>query len=129
LSVHLAAVHDVAVDETCPVRDVLSRIGDKWSVLVIALLGERPMRFMELKHAIGLVSHRMLTSTLRNLERDGLVRRTVFPTAPPGVEYALTDTGASLKDILVPLAQWAFDHQHEVDDSRTTYDASVASRA
>ena len=128
LSVDLAAAHGVAVDETCPVRDVLDRIGDKWSVLVLALLGDEPMRFMELKHAMGLVSQRMLTSTLRGLERDGLVRRTVFPTAPPGVEYALTDTGAGLKDILVPLAQWAFDHQHEVVESRTTYDAFVASR-
>lgn len=127
LSVRLAAANGVAGDETCPMRDVLSRIGDKWSVLVIALLGERPMRFMELKHAIGLVSQRMLTSTLRSLERDGLVRRTVFPTAPPAVEYELTDTGTSLKDILAPLAQWASDHQHEVVESRTTYDASVPS--
>lgn len=108
-------------------RDVLRRIGDKWSVLVIALLGERPMRFMELKQAMGVISQRVLTITLRNLERDGLVRRTVLPSAPPGVEYALTDTGASLKEVLVPLAEWALDHQHEVVESRAAYDAYIAS--
>ena len=128
LSVDLAAAHGVAVDETCPVRDVLDRIGDKWSVLVLALLGDQPMRFMEIKHAIGLVSQRMLTSTLRSLERDGLVRRTVFPTAPPRVEYTLTDAGASLKEILVPLAQWASDHKDEVAASRTTFDELVTPR-
>lgn len=128
LSVRLATEHGVAADEDCPVRDVLDRIGDKWSVLVLALLGDRPMRFMELKHAVGVISQRMLTSTLRGLERDGLVCRKVYPTAPPQVEYTLTDTGASLKEILVPLAQWASDHRHAVLASRASYDGLAVSR-
>ncbi len=110
-------------DGTCPVRDVLDRIGDKWSVLVLALLGEGPMRFMELKRRIGLVSQRMLTRTLRGLERDGLVTRTVFPSVPPRVEYALTELGTSLHGPISALAAWSFDHRQDVADARARYDA------
>src|SRR3954451_12761338 len=92
----LSVTTDTALG-ACPVRDVLDRIGDKWSVLVITLLGERPMRFMELKRSIDFVSQRMLTRTLRALERDGLISRTVQPVVPPRVDYELTDLGRSLQ--------------------------------
>ncbi|MBS1694604.1 MAG: helix-turn-helix transcriptional regulator [Actinobacteria bacterium] len=106
----------------CPVRDVLDRVGDKWSVLVISLLGAGPMRFTELKRTIGVVSQRMLTVTLRALERDGLVRRTVHPVVPPRVDYQLTDLGRSLHDILDQLAHWAFAHSDDVAAARAAYD-------
>lgn len=105
----------------CPVRDVLDRIGDKWSVLVITLLGAGPMRFMELKRSIGLVSQRMLTRTLRALERDGLITRTVHPVVPPRVDYELTDLGRSLQGVLAQLTEWAFAHNDEVAMARATY--------
>ena len=108
---------------TCPVRDVLDRVGDKWSVLVIDLLSERSMRFSELKRTIGLVSQRMLTRTLRALERDGLISRTVHPVVPPRVEYRLTETGYGLASILSLLARWAFDHQGDVHAARAAYDS------
>lgn len=111
--------------EPCPVRDVLDRIGDKWSVLVIALLGDGPMRFMELKRAIGLVSQRMLTQTVRALERDGLVTRTVHPVVPPRVDYELTDVGRGLQGLLTQLAQWSFAHRDDVAVARARYDALV----
>jgi DNA-binding HxlR family transcriptional regulator len=113
------------LEEPCPVRDVLDRIGDKWSVLVIALLGDGPMRFMELKRAIGLVSQRMLTQTVRALERDGLVTRTVHPVVPPRVDYELTDLGKGLQGILAQLAQWAFAHRDGVAVARARYDQLV----
>lgn len=106
-------------------RDVLDRIGDKWSVLVIALLGDGPMRFMELKRAIGLVSQRMLTQTVRALERDGLVTRTVHPVVPPRVDYELTDVGRGLQGILAQLAHWSFAHRDDVAAARARYDRLV----
>ncbi|MDO8209494.1 helix-turn-helix domain-containing protein [Conexibacter sp. CPCC 206217] len=111
------------LDGTCPVRDVLDRIGDKWSVLAITLLGDGPLRFMELKRAIGLVSQRMLTRTLRGLERDGLVTRTVFPTVPPRVDYELTELGRSLHATLAELARWSYAHRDDVAAARADYDA------
>lgn len=114
---------DMAVTGTCPVRDVLDRIGDKWSVLVITLLGDGPLRFMELKRAIELVSQRMLTRTLRALERDGLVTRTVFPTVPPRVDYELTELGRSLHTTLAELARWSHAHRDDVEAARAEYDA------
>jgi DNA-binding HxlR family transcriptional regulator len=106
----------------CPVRDVLDRIGDKWSMLVITLLGDRPMRFMELKRSIGLVSQRMLTRTLRALERDGLISRTVQPVVPPRVDYELTDLGRGLQCSLSQLTEWAFQHAPDVAVARIEYD-------
>jgi DNA-binding HxlR family transcriptional regulator len=108
---------------TCPVRDVLDRIGDKWSVLVVTLLGDGPMRFMELKRAIELVSQRMLTRTLRGLERDGLITRTVFPTVPPRVDYELTELGRGLHATLAELARWSYAHRADVEAARAAYDA------
>jgi DNA-binding HxlR family transcriptional regulator len=110
----------------CPVRDVLDRIGDKWSVMVITLLGDGPLRFMELKREIGLVSQRMLTRTLRALERDGLLTRTVYPTVPPRVDYELTPLGYSLCATLSPLVRWSFANNDEIAAARAAYDASHA---
>ncbi|WP_225951859.1 helix-turn-helix domain-containing protein [Mycobacterium sp. OAS707] len=109
----------------CPVRDVLDRIGDKWSMLVITLLGDGPMRFMELKRSIGLVSQRMLTRTLRALERDGLISRTVHPVVPPRVDYELTDLGRGLQRLLGQLSEWAFLHARDVAVARMEYDRTA----
>lgn len=112
--------------EQCPAaREVLSRVGDKWSVLVVALLGEGPKRFSELRRNIEGVSQRMLTLTLRGLERDGLVRRTVFPTVPPRVDYELTRLGRSLRQPIRALAKWAEKHRTAVQDARAKYDTRV----
>lgn len=104
--------------EDCPVTDVLRRIGDKWIVLVIVLLGRRPHKFNELHRSIEGISQRMLTRTLRTLEGDGLVRREVLPTAPPSVEYSLTGLGASLLAPLSALADWAVAHHPEIAAAR-----------
>ena len=109
--------------ETCtPVREILARVGDKWSVLIVMLLSEGPKRFSELKRSIDGISQRMLTLTLRGLERDGLVTRTVFPTAPPRVDYALTELGQSLRGPVVELGKWATDNLAEIDASRRRFD-------
>ncbi|MGV3650338.1 MAG: winged helix-turn-helix transcriptional regulator, partial [Devosia sp.] len=102
--------------------DILNRIGDKWSVMVVGFLARRTMRFNELRNGIGGISQRMLTLTLRNLERDGLVTRTVYPEIPPRVEYALTDLGRTLTEPLDTLWNWAATHQHEVKSAREAYD-------
>src|SRR5579862_9675331 len=104
------------------IGDVLARVGDKWSVLVVARLGDGPVRFNELRRAIGGISQRMLTLTLRGLERDGLVTRTVFPTIPPRVDYALTPLG---RDLLVPvsaLGAWAIRNQPKIARAREQFD-------
>jgi DNA-binding HxlR family transcriptional regulator len=104
------------------VASVLARVGDKWSVLLIMMLGDGPKRFNELKRMIGGISQRMLTLTLRGLERDGLITRTVFPTIPPRVDYELTDLGRGLAKPVQALGQWAFDHKQEIEGARTTFD-------
>jgi DNA-binding HxlR family transcriptional regulator len=104
------------------VKSTLARIGDKWTVLVIRMLGERPMRFNELRRKIDGVSQRMLSLTLRGLERDGFVIRTVRPTVPPQVDYTLTAHGASLLGPAKALGDWAFAHQAEVEAARERYD-------
>src|SRR5579859_4640384 len=95
------------LQEICPIRDVLDRVGDKWSTLLIFTLAERKHRFGELRRAIADISQRMLTQTLRELQEDGLVSRTVHPTTPPSTEYALTELGRSLVVPLSVLARWA----------------------
>jgi DNA-binding HxlR family transcriptional regulator len=105
------------------VASVLARVGDKWSVLVIMLLGNGPRRFNELKRMIGGISQRMLTLTVRGLERDGLLTRTVFPTIPPRVDYELTDLGRGLARPVQALGQWAFEHLPEIERARTDFDA------
>lgn len=110
--------------ETCnAMADILNRIGDKWSVMIVGYLSKKTMRFNELRHTIGGISQRMLTLTLRNLERDGLVTRTVFPEIPPRVEYRLTDLGRSLEGPIASLWTWAELHQGEVQRARLDYDA------
>ncbi len=106
----------------CPVRDVLDRIGDKWSILVVMTLATRPQRFSELHRAIRDISKRMLTQTLRDLERDGLLSRHVFPTKPPSVEYRLTPLGQSLLDPMASLIDWADRRCSDIHVARARFD-------
>ncbi|MDC9826488.1 helix-turn-helix domain-containing protein [Devosia sp. ZB163] len=116
--------------ETCnAMGDILNRIGDKWSVMIVGYLTRKTMRFNELRNEIGGISQRMLTLTLRNLERDGLVTRTVFPEIPPRVEYQLTDLGRTLTQPLNALWDWASEHQHDVANARRRYDDQHGSAA
>jgi len=105
------------------VSTVLARVGDKWSVLIVALLGDGPKRFNEIKRMVGGISQRMLTLTLRGLERDGLVTRTVYPTVPPRVDYELTELGHSLWKPVEALGAWARANQAEIAVARQRFDA------
>ena len=117
------------LDSDCRgVASVLARVGDKWSVFVIMLLGDGPRRFNELKRMVGGISQRMLTLTLRGLERDGLVTRTMFPTIPPRVDYELTDLGRGLSQPVQALGKWAIDHQTQIEDARMRFDLRNESR-
>jgi DNA-binding HxlR family transcriptional regulator len=116
--------HDPAHNQCRAISDVLARIGDKWTVMVVGLLADGPMRFNELRRTIGGISQRMLTLTLRGLERDGLVTRTVFPTIPPRVDYALTDRGQTLIEPLKLLFAWANEHNAAIERSRQAFDAA-----
>jgi DNA-binding HxlR family transcriptional regulator len=112
------------VPSECPaIREVLNRVGDKWSVLVIAMLGEGPRRFSELRRMIEGVSQRMLTLTLKGLERDGMITRTVYPTIPPRVEYQLTNLGRTLLQPIRGLTKWAGQNREKIQDARSKYDA------
>lgn len=108
-----------------PVTDILSRIGDKWSVMIVMLLGPGPKRFNEICRAINGISQRMLTLTLRGLERDGLVTRTVTPSIPPRVDYELTELGQSLRCPIDALGEWAFANRDRIDAARATFDAAA----
>ncbi|MDO6431624.1 helix-turn-helix domain-containing protein [Flavitalea sp. BT771] len=115
-------------DPACPVRNVLDRIGDKWSILIIMILGEAgKMRFNGLHKTIGDISQKMLTTTLRTLEADGLISRTVFPEIPPRVEYELTEIGKSLVPHIVRLSAWADEHMPAIKKARTKYEKMAAS--
>jgi DNA-binding HxlR family transcriptional regulator len=105
------------------VSSVLARVGDKWTVLIVALLGDGPKRFNEIKRMVGGISQRMLTLTLRGLERDGLVTRTVFPTVPPRVDYELTPLGRSLWEPVEALGAWARGNIGEIEAARRRFDA------
>jgi DNA-binding HxlR family transcriptional regulator len=107
----------------CRAREVLQRVGDKWSVQVIDLLGERTMRFSELHRSIDGITSRMLTVTLRGLERDGVVARTIHPVIPPRVDYELTPMGRTLLDTIGQLVSWTDSHLPEIDAARAAYDA------
>lgn len=109
------------------ISEVLSRIGDKWTVLVVEFLGAGPMRFNELRRRIGNISQKMLTTTLRNLERDGFVTRTVFPTIPPRVDYELTDLGRELREPVKALGNWARANMGRIEAARDRFDAGKAS--
>jgi DNA-binding HxlR family transcriptional regulator len=115
--------HQWDVREDCEVRQILDRIGDKWSLLVIALLDRRRLRFTALMREIDGVSQRMLTVTLRQLERDGLVTRTVHPEIPPRVEYELTPMGATLHETIQTLVTWTEEHQNQIAAARAAYDS------
>jgi DNA-binding HxlR family transcriptional regulator len=110
----------------CEVRQILDRIADKWSLLVIALLERRTLRFSELRKAIEGISQRMLTVTLRQLERDGLVLRKVYPVVPPRVEYELTDMGCTLHETIKALVTWTENHQEAIAKARVDYDTRNA---
>src|SRR3954469_21335368 len=113
----------------CHAREILARVGDKWSVYVIHVLGDaETLRFGELRHRVEGISQRMLTVTLRGLERDGLVVRTVYAEVPPRVEYVLTPLGATLRRVVRQLITWSDEHLREVDAARHTYDARHGSR-
>ena len=112
--------------EDCEVRQILDRIADKWSLLAIALLEGRTLRFTELQREIDGISQRMLTVTLRQLERDGLVERTVYPVVPPRVEYGLTPLGSTLHATIQSLVTWTEQHQVEIAAARATYDRGAA---
>jgi DNA-binding HxlR family transcriptional regulator len=105
-----------------PIGEVLSLVGDKWTIMLLAALGDRCMRFNELHRAIDGISQRMLTVTVRNLERDGLLVRTVYPTIPPRVDYQLSDLGRSLKDALAPIGAWVQANQAALEGSRRQFD-------
>ncbi|PJN27459.1 transcriptional regulator [Streptomyces sp. CB02613] len=117
------------VREGCEVRQILDRVADKWSLLAIAHLERRTLRFSELRRLIEGISQRMLTVTLRQLERDGLVRRTVYPVVPPRVEYELTELGATLHTTIRSLVDWTESHQQEIAKARSDYDARQSQEA
>jgi DNA-binding HxlR family transcriptional regulator len=116
---------DTSQQSNCSaMSDVLNRIGDKWSVMVVGMLGRNgTLRFNELKRMINGVSQRMLTLTLRNLERDGLVTRTIYPEVPPRVEYGLTALGKTLQEPISALWDWSAENHHAIVDARAIYDA------
>lgn len=119
------SLHDTSKSSNChAMSDVLNRIGDKWSVMVVGMLGRNgTLRFNELKRLINGVSQRMLTLTLRNLERDGLVTRTIYPEVPPRVEYGLTELGKTLEVPIAGLWDWSAEHHASIIDARAIYDA------
>lgn len=110
------------------ISGVLARIGDKWSVLIVSRLGVRALRFNELKREIGGISQRMLTLTLRGLERDGLITRTIFATIPPRVDYELTPLGRSLLEPVMGLSAWALKNIEKIEASRLKFDGSSAKK-
>jgi DNA-binding HxlR family transcriptional regulator len=117
--------HDANSPACRAVNSVLARVGDKWSVLIITLLGGGKLRFNEIKRLVETISQRMLTLTLRGLERDGLVKRTIYPTIPPRVEYELTELGRSLRCAVVPLGKWANEHVGDIHKARETFDKNA----
>lgn len=113
-----------SVDPQCPVRDVLDRIGDKWSTLILVTLANGPHRFSAVQRTIPDISKRMLTQTFRDLERDGLIARTVFPTKPPSVEYRLTPLGETILEPLTVLVGWAERSHAAIKNARLAYDGT-----
>lgn len=127
LEARLATHGDKGLQDECkPVADILVRIGDKWSVLIVMLLGTGPKRFNEMRRLVHGISQRMLTLTLRGLERDGLVTRTVFATIPPSVQYGLTALGTSLLLPISGLGEWAYANRKKIEQARARFDRSDA---
>ncbi|SHI68535.1 winged helix-turn-helix transcriptional regulator [Wenxinia saemankumensis] len=123
MSAHAGAPDD---RELCPVRDVLDRVGQKWTILVMVALHAGPRRFSALHRAVADISKRMLTRTLRDLERDGLILRTVYPTKPPAVDYTLTPLGRSSLEAMATLIGWAEGHHDEIRQARRAFDAALS---
>jgi DNA-binding HxlR family transcriptional regulator len=117
---------DPNTEDCRALSSILARVGDKWTVLIVVLLGDGPKRFNEIRRMVGGISQRMLTFTLRGLERDGLVTRTVFPTTPQRVDYELTKLGSTLWAAVEPLGSWARAHVTEILRSRARFDQDVA---
>ncbi len=115
-------LHGNVYASDCPTREVLNRIGDKWTALIIGVLEEDTMRFSDIRRRIGGISQKMLTQTLRNLERDGLVTRTVYAEVPPRVEYSLTPLGETLTETLAAVRNWAEANIDDVVESQQKYD-------
>lgn len=111
--------------DNCPVRDLLSQIGGKWATLLLEALAEKPYRFGQLKRMVPDISQRMLTQTLRDLQRDGYIEREVFPTKPPSVEYRMTPLGRSLYEPLSKVILWALDNQQAVRTARAEFDKAA----
>jgi DNA-binding HxlR family transcriptional regulator len=123
----VTVAEDIRLPDCCNrITQILAHVGDKWTVLVVMQLGSGPLRFNELKRRVGVISQRMLTLTLRGLERDGLVKRTVFPTVPPRVDYELTAVGYSLREPVEALGLWAIAHQDEIEVARREFDERAA---
>jgi DNA-binding HxlR family transcriptional regulator len=117
---------DPNTEDCRALSSILGRVADKWTVLIVVLLGDGPKRFNEMKRMVGGISQRMLTFTLRGLERDGLVTRTVFPTSPQRVDYELTKLGSTLWQAVEPLGSWARSHVKEIITSRKQFDEDAA---
>ncbi|HEY4369130.1 MAG TPA: helix-turn-helix domain-containing protein [Steroidobacteraceae bacterium] len=124
MTVHLP---DPASESCRAFNSILARVADKWTVLIVVLLGDGPKRFNEIKRMVEGISQRMLTFTLRRLERDGLVKRTVYNTTPQRVDYELTKLGSTLWNAVEPLGSWARDHVGEILMSRAAFDEKTAS--
>lgn len=118
-----AAAEELVLSVACPIREIIDRVGSKWSVELLLALSEGPIRFSELERSIEGISRRMLTLTLRALERDGLITRTVYPTVPPRVEYAATDLAKELHEPLRALADWALRNRSAISTARAAYDS------
>ncbi|MEI2296542.1 winged helix-turn-helix transcriptional regulator [Ensifer sp. MJa1] len=122
----VAMVCGIPMDmENCPVRDVMDNIGGKWNSLMILSLADGPLRFSQLRRLIPDISQRMLTQTLRDLQRDGYLHRTVFPTQPPSVEYSLTELGRSLLGLLKHFVDWSVENHQAIRAAREVYDAEA----
>jgi DNA-binding HxlR family transcriptional regulator len=128
LEARLRSGHEGLHDDCKPVVAILARIADKWSVLIIMLLGSGPKRFNEMRRLVHGISQRMLTLTLRGLERDGLVTRTVFPTIPPRVDYELTPLGTSLQLPISNLGEWAYANRRKIEAARSRFDCDATSK-
>ena len=121
-------IPDPASEDCRALSSILARVGDKWTVLIVVLLGDGPKRFNEIKRMVGGISQRMLTLTLRGLERDGLVTRTIFLTIPPRVDYELTRMGCSLRAAVEPLGIWAQTHVPDIHKAREKFDKRTLRR-
>ncbi len=118
--------HQNLPEDCQPISDLLAQVGDKWTIMVIRSLGEGAMRFNELQRSIAGISQKMLTATLRTLERNGFVSRTIFPTAPPRVDYELTELGRELLVPVAAIAQWAQTNQPRIEAARARFDGKVS---